>query len=170
MAPTGCTPAVGGNRVFFGTEGSSFFAIDWQEAKIAWTMQVAAQHAVPLVGRRDRRRRDLRRPRQAWCMPSIRPTARSCGSSPREARVDSSPVIVGIAVFVGSSDGRLYALDRKTGKKVWEYEAGGDFVASPAVADGRLVIGNTDGTLYCFGSKNVTRETTACHQFERAAA
>ena len=41
----------------------------------------------------------------------------------------------------------------QTGKKVWEYEAGGDFTASPAVADGRLVIGNTDGTLYCFGAK-----------------
>ncbi len=62
-------------------------------------------------------------------------------------------MIVGERAFVGASDGRLYALDRKTGKKVWEYEAGGDFIASPAVAEGRLVIGNTDGTLYCFGAK-----------------
>jgi outer membrane protein assembly factor BamB len=69
------------------------------------------------------------------------------------AKVDSSPVVVDKRVFVGSNDGRLYALDHATGKKVWEYEAGGHFVASPAVADGRLVIGNTDGTLYCFGEK-----------------
>jgi outer membrane protein assembly factor BamB len=36
---------------------------------------------------------------------------------------------------------------------VWTYEAGGQFAASPAVAAGRLVIGNHDGTLYCFGGK-----------------
>ena len=41
----------------------------------------------------------------------------------------------------------------KTGKKLWQFEAGGAVVASPAVADGRLVIGNDAGDLYCFGAK-----------------
>ena len=40
-----------------------------------------------------------------------------------------------------------------SGKELWNYEAGGDFQASFAIADGKLVIGNTDGTLYCFGKK-----------------
>jgi outer membrane protein assembly factor BamB len=62
-------------------------------------------------------------------------------------------VVVGERVFFGSGDGRLYALDRKTGEKSWYYEAGGQFTASPAVAAGRMVIGNQDGTLYCFGEK-----------------
>ena len=69
------------------------------------------------------------------------------------ARVDSCPVVVGERVFVAAYDGRLYALDRKTGEKMWSYEAGGRFDASPAVAAGRLVIGNKDGTLYCFGEE-----------------
>jgi outer membrane protein assembly factor BamB len=73
---------------------------------------------------------------------------------PAQARVDSSPVVVGSRVYFGTGKGKLIALDRKTGNQVWEYEAGGDFVASPAVAEGRLVIGNTDGTLYCFGAKD----------------
>ena len=60
---------------------------------------------------------------------------------------------VGDRIYIGSSDGHLYALNPRTGEKVWDYEAGGDFVASPAVASERLVIGNGDGTLYCFGAK-----------------
>jgi outer membrane protein assembly factor BamB len=60
---------------------------------------------------------------------------------------------VGKRVFIGGSDGRLYALGLAKGEKLWEYEAGGDFIASPAVADGRLVIANADGTVYCFGEK-----------------
>jgi hypothetical protein len=39
---------------------------------------------------------------------------------------------------------------------VWEYDAGGSFVASPAIVDNKIVIGNTDGTLYCFGAKEQT--------------
>jgi outer membrane protein assembly factor BamB len=39
------------------------------------------------------------------------------------------------------------------GKERWKYEAGGGFTSSPAVADGKLVIANDDGTIYCFGAK-----------------
>ena len=57
-------------------------------------------------------------------------------------------------VFVGSNDGRLYGLDLKNGNLVWSYDGGAGFIASPAVAAGRLVIGNDDGVLYCFGKKS----------------
>ena len=68
-----------------------------------------------------------------------------------QARVESSPAIVGRRVFVGSSDGRLYALDLARGTRLWEFNAGGGLTASPAVAGGRLVIGSVDGRVYCFG-------------------
>src|SRR6185503_15067042 len=35
-APTGVTPAVLGDNVYFGTEGGLFFAINWKEAKVTW--------------------------------------------------------------------------------------------------------------------------------------
>ena len=41
------------------------------------------------------------------------------GHSHRRGRVDGSPVIVGDRVFVGSGDGRLYAIQLKTGKELW---------------------------------------------------
>jgi outer membrane protein assembly factor BamB len=47
----------------------------------------------------------------------------------------------------------LYLLDAATSVEAWEYDAGGGFTASPVVVDNRLIIGNSDGTLYCFGEQ-----------------
>jgi eukaryotic-like serine/threonine-protein kinase len=54
-------------------------------------------------------------------------------------------------VYIGSNDGRFYVLDVATGAKLWEFNAGAPLSASPAVAEGRIVIGSQDGKLYCFG-------------------
>ena len=43
--------------------------------------------------------------------------------------------------------------DLDTGEKLWEFEAGAPFLASPALASGRIVIGSQDGVLYCFGRR-----------------
>jgi outer membrane protein assembly factor BamB len=59
--------------------------------------------------------------------------------------------VVGDRVFVGTTDGKILALNLQTGEKNWEFVTGSGFVASPSVANGCLVIGTTDGTLYCFG-------------------
>jgi eukaryotic-like serine/threonine-protein kinase len=42
-------------------------------------------------------------------------------------------------------------LDAASGQKRWEFEAGDAITASPAIAAGRVVVGSTDGRLYCFG-------------------
>jgi outer membrane protein assembly factor BamB len=54
-------------------------------------------------------------------------------------------------VFIGSNDGRFYVLSLSNGAKLWEFDAGAPFSASPAIANGRIVIGSQDGRLYCFG-------------------
>jgi outer membrane protein assembly factor BamB len=54
-------------------------------------------------------------------------------------------------VVVGSGDGKVYVLDLETGREVWSFEAGAGFTASPAIADGRVVIGDVDGRIYAFG-------------------
>ena len=42
-------------------------------------------------------------------------------------------------------------LDLATGAKVWEFESGAGFTASPAVGAGRIVIGDVDGRIYAIG-------------------
>jgi outer membrane protein assembly factor BamB len=63
--------------------------------------------------------------------------------------VDSSPVISGDRVYVGSKDKRLYVLDLNTGKKLSDFVAGRGITASPAIGEGVVVIGDTGGNLYC---------------------
>ena len=74
-----------------------------------------------------------------------RPTAASCGSSGRAARLNSSPVIAGDRVFFGSNDGTLYALKVADGAKVWSFRTGAPGASSPAVGEGRLVIAAATG-------------------------
>jgi outer membrane protein assembly factor BamB len=66
------------------------------------------------------------------------------------ARIDSSPAVAGGRAYVGSNDGRLYALDLASGKVVWEHDEKAALSASPALASGRIVIGSTEGRLLCF--------------------
>ena len=69
------------------------------------------------------------------------------------ARIDSSPVIVGNRIFVGTTGGAVLALGLVTGEQDWTFVTGSPIVASPSVAAGKLVIGSIDGVLYCFGER-----------------
>jgi outer membrane protein assembly factor BamB len=68
-----------------------------------------------------------------------------------KAKVDSSPVISGARVYVGSLTGELFAFNPDSGEIEWRFDTGSGLMATPAIADGRLVIGTVDGQLYCFG-------------------
>ena len=59
--------------------------------------------------------------------------------------VISSPTVVGQAVYVGSGDGQLYALDRNTGGRRWLFDAGNAIPSSPAVGGGAVYVGTRDG-------------------------
>lgn len=50
-------------------------------------------------------------------------------------------------VHVGSGKG-LYTLDAVTGTPKWRFQAGGDLVGAPVVAEGRIHFGSTDHLLY----------------------
>jgi outer membrane protein assembly factor BamB len=72
---------------------------------------------------------------------------------PTHGEVDSSALISGGRVYVGSKDKTLYVLDLKTGKEIWHFTASRAITASPCIANGVLVIGDTHGAVYCLESK-----------------
>jgi ankyrin repeat protein/outer membrane protein assembly factor BamB len=69
------------------------------------------------------------------------------------SEVVSSPEVSGDTVFVGSSDGYLYALDLSTGALRWKFETGAEVVSSPAVAGGTVYVGSHDHHLYAVDDK-----------------
>lgn len=65
-----------------------------------------------------------------------------------EGDVISSPVVAGGVVYVGSGDGSLRALDRRTGATRWSFDAGSPVTSSPAVAAGLVFFGTRDGRFH----------------------
>ncbi|SVD43277.1 uncharacterized protein METZ01_LOCUS396131, partial [marine metagenome] len=54
-------------------------------------------------------------------------------------------------VYIGSNDLKLYAINGRSGIKIWVFELGGEFTApsTPAVgADGTVYVGSDDKKLY----------------------
>jgi outer membrane protein assembly factor BamB len=62
---------------------------------------------------------------------------------------ESTAAIVGGMVYIGSTDGNLYAIDLASGKERWHFPTQLGFTASAAVRDGRVYIGDSDGVFYC---------------------
>lgn len=155
--PTGTTPAADESRVFFGTEGGVFFCIDAAAAAVVWrvdpTMKgqsyrssAALADDVAIVGSRGR---------------ALEAFAVADGGRrwrrPMRGRVDGSAAVVRtaagpLAAVVGDSAGRIVAVSAVDGATLWEFDAGGGFVGGPAVADGRVVLASTDGTVWCFAA------------------
>src|SRR5262245_42007474 len=63
-------------------------------------------------------------------------------------RVYASPAVAGDAVFVGSTDGSVYSLDRETGTLKWKLATKARVVSSPAVQDGTVYFESYDSHLY----------------------
>ena len=155
--PTGSTPAMHNERVYFGTEGGTFFAIDVPTAadkkpSIAWRYQDPSG-ATPFARPRPSPTNSLftaDKARRSSPQSEIRP---GNWKQTTRSQVDSSPVIAGNRVVAATAGGKMYLFDAGPHQPKWQYDAGGGFKGSPAVVDGRMVIANTDGTLYCFGAK-----------------
>lgn len=67
--------------------------------------------------------------------------------------VRSSPVVAGDAVYVGSTDGHLYALHRTTGEELWRADAGSPVSSTGAVADGLALFVSRDGVCHAVDAK-----------------
>jgi WD40 repeat protein len=147
------TAAVVGDQLYVGTMTNDLQAVDLKNEKVKWTFtptkqpqafygSAAASDQFVVAGCRNKRVYAL-----------DRKTGAEKWSFVTEGRIDSSPVIAGERVYVGSLDGNLYVIDLKSGKQLQKLELDSPITGSPAVADGRLLIGTQKGTLYCFGEK-----------------
>jgi len=152
-SPTGVTPALLGDRIFFGTEQNGFFAIDWRRAATVWTFDdpegavafrgspaVVPGHVVTTT-----------RGRKVFSLDPETGTVQWSYLAP--GAVDSSPVIAGQRVYIASADGRLYVLRLDNGELVAEHELGGRLLGSPALSRGRLVVATDRGSVFCLGPR-----------------
>lgn len=123
------SPAVAGELVYFGAFDGNFYAVTETNGQLKWKFQTdgerrfSAPHLHGMVPEND-------------TMPD-----------PWDCYL-SSPVVWNGAVYFGSGDGNVYALDDRTGALKWKFKTGNVVHASPAIADGVLFIGSWDSYFY----------------------
>lgn len=70
-----------------------------------------------------------------------------------QADVSSQPTVVDGVVYFGSWDGKEYAVEAATGKKIWEYECVNSSRSGAAYGDGMLFFGDIAGWLHAVTAK-----------------
>ena len=85
------------------------------------------------------------------CMQSIEKLAKAFGHLRPGGRWTVPPVLCDGKVLFGSIDGNFYSINANTGEEVWSYDVGAGIIASPAVADSMVFIGDEKGNLFAFG-------------------
>ena len=84
-----------------------------------------------------------------------------------EAGIMSSSPTIGSdgTVYIRSNDSKLYAINGKTGVKLWEFEIGDLVRSSPAIgSDGTVYVGSGDKKLYAIktDSKGLAKSPCRC--------
>ena len=159
QAPTLSTPSVIGKIAIVATQPGTVFAIDIETEKVIWTFTDPSQSSdirsspavlgkyendqisgLAVVATRNRRLLglDMLSGKMLW-------------ESVLKKRSDGSPVICDGRAWVCSTDGMVYAFDLKDGAETWSFQLAGQILASPAIAEDRLVIATEKGTVVCFG-------------------
>jgi glucose dehydrogenase len=142
------SPALYNGVVYFGSDDDHLYALDIQTGKLQWKFQAAgAVSSSPTVyhgtvyieaGDAAFHAVDANTGREKWTVKTdapIPPDPKLMSNGKWEFE-HASPVIAGDAVYFGSADGNLYALDPATGKQMWRFKTAGRIRATPAIADG----------------------------------
>ena len=74
--------------------------------------------------------------------------------------MNSSPAIGSDGtLYVGSRDSKLYAINPKSGVKLWEFKTRDWVYSSPAIgSDGTVYVGSNDGKLYAINGKTGVKQ------------
>jgi len=123
------SPAVAGGLVFFGAYDGRFYAVETATGKLKWKFETAGEKQFSARHLHGMQPADqiMPDPWDFW---------------------ESSPVVWNGAIYFGSGDGNIYALDATTGALKWKFKTGDVVHASPAIADGMLFIGSWDSYFY----------------------
>ena len=118
--PVYSTPAVGGGRVVFAGTDGAVYAVDARVGTLAWKVQTggpivacpAIADGVVYVGSSDHVFRAIRLDNGGlvWSQDGI------------EGFIETRPLVAGGMVVFGAWDGRLYALEARTGRTAWTWQ------------------------------------------------
>lgn len=140
-----------GNKLLFGTETGSVYAIDARDGRMLWRRNLSSPvlstpaiengraffttwdnilHAVAADSGRELWRADL---------------GRTIGQTDYWEYYVSSPVIADGRLYVGSGSGRLYSVDPARGRILWSSDLGARIRSTPAITGSLVLVGTNGG-------------------------
>jgi outer membrane protein assembly factor BamB len=84
-------------------------------------------------------------PGKLWCLDAK--TGRVLWATRLGSASESSPLITGGRVYLGTQNGSVYALRASDGRIVWRHQAAGPVKAGLAISQGRLYVGDYSGEM-----------------------
>ena len=152
------TPMVAGGRAYFGSDDGVFRAVDLRDGKEIWRFETGCeipcspagtQGMVFFQGRDNQLRAlDARDGHLVWRYGMGPDLPGRKGDYLGWDYWVSSPTVAGETVYIGGGDGKLHAVDLKTGQARWTFATAQRVRSSPAVAGGRVYVGSFDGHVY----------------------
>ena len=123
------SPAVADGLVYFGCYDGNFYALDATTGKLRWKFKTGGEHRFT-----------------ATHLHGMQPVGEAM-PDPFDVYL-SSPVVWKDAVYFGSGDGNVYAVNAANGELKWKFHTGDVVHASPAIRGGVLYIGSWDSYFY----------------------
>src|SRR5215213_3568312 len=71
-----------------------------------------------------------------------------------KAPIRSTAAASATTIFFGSSDGKLYALNKANGKSKWVFNSGSSIESSPALHKGKIFFSNNTQTLFVLNASS----------------
>jgi outer membrane protein assembly factor BamB len=154
-------PSIGFGRLYFSTNSGNLTAISMKTGKKAWKYEsgrcVAASPALGTQQHGTVYAAFLNKPPCNAKRGTGEVVAFSAGFGKIRWRrttgaSETSPLLVGNSLYVGDWNGRVWALDARSGRTKWVSGSHGPIKGAIAYADGRLYVGSYDGHVYCLGA------------------
>jgi outer membrane protein assembly factor BamB len=151
-------PVIAGERLYVGTDLGRILAVDVATGRVKWMRETGRCIAASAATRGGLVYFALMDPPPCGDEPTsgrmfaVRARTGRTVWSVHAGVMESSPLVVGRTVYVGSWDGRLYAFDANSGRSRWTFKTGGKVKGGAAYAGGTVYVGSYDGRIYALAA------------------
>jgi len=161
-SPSESSPLLDGNRLFLGSQSGTVYALDARNGSVLWSYHAAgAVKASPTLSNGVLYFGDYSGHVQAISEQTGRRLwlSSSEGALLGSGTFYSTAAVMYGRMYLGNTDGRIYAYDASSGKLDWAVQTGAYVYASPAVTNApglgpTIYLGSYDGTFYAINARS----------------
>jgi len=156
-APVQSSPTVSGGVVYVGSDNGTFYALNEQTGAVLWTSVLGGAvlssavidpaHQTVVVGDQSGHVTAL-----SLGGTGVPAAGTVVWSALTGGPVVATPTYFANKIFVGSTDGKEYAYNGKTGAQLWSFTTGGPITANNVTFGRGIAVGSQDGTIYYLDS------------------